>query len=495
MKNLIVKLPLEEQLRRRLLQRNISPDDGRYAASTDHLREYLSAEAHWRACAEVQKVLLETRVEFGKAEQKHLDEVIAAIEKIDPLNMELIEKTITSHDQLAVIEEIGNYVSTETKALLHPGTTSYDVVDTARAYLFKNAWFEVMRPEISRFIESICAHGQVWQNILQVGRTHLQYTSPVPLITTFAGYAARIAERTEKCDTIFGDLRGKVSGIVGTGAGIEIVIGEGKSRQFEQRVLEKLGLKPDLTATQITQKERLADVGNGLVTLMHVLGDFAMDIRLLYSSDIAEVTSRTDEERLGGSSADAGKNNPIQWENICGKVDVVESGMPVLYAQIKTDFQRNGCSSVQGRYQPQQMMVEVYESFCRAINALAELKINRENLAKHLQTVRDFPSETLVAITRKYGWIHPEYGVGHEAVKELAKKAKAEKINLMNAIAMDTPFWNFYQRLPENEKKIVQGKLELYTGSARADAKNNFGYARGVAQKYLEGTVEEPFYV
>ena len=407
-KNFVAELSAEEQVIRRFRQRNISPDDGRYAKSSDALRKYLSAEAHWLACAEVQKVLLETRVEFGRAEQKHLDEVVSALGKIDPLNMELIEQKITKHDQLAVIEEMGNYVSEETKALLHPGTTSYDVVDTARAYLFKNAWFEVMRPEICTFIESIFAHGVLWLDLLQVGRTHLQYTSPVPLGTTFASYAARLAERVEKCDTVFSDLRGKVSGIVGTGASVEMVIGKGKSREFELRVLEKLGLKPDLTATQITQKERLADVGQGLVTLMHVLGDFANDMRMLYSSDIAEVTSRADEERLGGSSADAGKNNPIHWENICGKVAVVESGMHVLYEMIHSDFQRDLRSSVQGRYQPQQMMTEVYESFSRAIGALGELKIKKEKVAEHLQKVRNFPSEALVALTRKYGWSHPE---------------------------------------------------------------------------------------
>ena len=487
--HLVSKLSAEERALREYALKTISPDDGRYRHASKALVPYLSEEAHWRTCALVQKILLETRVDFGQAQQKNLDEVVAALEKVNPLNMVLIEKEITRHDQLAVIEEIGNYVSTETKALLHPGTTSYDIVDTARAYLFKRAWFEVMRPEICVFLENLSVHGMVWQNILQVGRTHLQHTSPVPLMTTFAGYAARIAERTEKCDTIFSDLRGKVSGIVGTGASIEMVIGEGKSREFEQRALGKLGLKPDFTATQVTQKERLADVGHGLVTLMQVLGDFANDMRMLYSSEIAEVTSRTDEERLGGSSADAGKNNPIQWENICGKVAVVESGMRVLYEMIRSDFQRDLRSSVQGRYQPQQMMVEVYESFNRAIKALAELKINKENLTKYLQKVRDFPSEALVAITRKYGWIHPEYGVGHEAVKELAKKAKAERMTLLNAIAMDTPFWNFYQGLPEKEKRILQGELELYTGSAQEDAKNNFGYAMGVAQKYRQGIV------
>jgi adenylosuccinate lyase len=48
--------------------------------------------------------------------------------------------------------------------------------------------------------------------------------------------------------------------------------------------------------------------------LSKVLSDFAEDMRLLYSSRINKITS-LDAVRLKGSSADAGKNNPVNWEN------------------------------------------------------------------------------------------------------------------------------------------------------------------------------------
>jgi fumarate hydratase class II len=191
-----------------------------------------------------------------------------------------------------VIEEIGRYVSPETKALLHPGTTSYDILDTARSYLYKKAWNEVIRPKIAGGIDKLCLIAEQSMKMLQVGRTHLQDTSPVLLGGMLAGYAARLAERVQKCDYAVTDLRGKISGIVGTGASIEMVIGRGKSLKFERTVLQRLGLKADRTATQIVQKEKLSDFGHGIVTLMDVLGDFANDVRQMYSSAIKEVTSR-----------------------------------------------------------------------------------------------------------------------------------------------------------------------------------------------------------
>jgi len=477
----VSKLSEEERRELEFQLKCICPDDGKYAQKA--LVPYLSTEAEWKTCALVQKALLETRVEFGKAHKRNVMEIIVAMDKINPINMTLIEKNITKHDQLAVIQEIGNHVSAETKALLHPGTTSYDILDTARSYLFKECWNKEIKPKAGEVIGKLCDLAEQYVHILQVGRTHLQRTTPVPFCTTLALYAARLTERIEKCDNKFNDLRGKISGMVGTGASIEMVVGEGKSREFERKVLSKFNLDPDLTATQVVQKERLCDAGHSLVTMMYVLGDFADNMRILYSSEINEITSRAGEKRLGGSSADASKNNPINWENIAGKGAQVESGMRVLYEMMKTDLQRDLRSSVQARYQPHHMMTEVYESLCRASRCLNQLSVNEDKMAEHLQHVRDFPSEAMVAITRAQGWIHPEYGVGHDAVKEFSKQAKAAKLHLFDTAHSDSHFKEFYNGLKENEQKILNGQLELYVGSSKEDAEKNIVYSRSVISK------------
>ena len=468
----------------RLLQNHsldcISPDDAKYGKASTKLKEYLSAAAEWKACAYVQKVLLETRVEFGQAKQTNLDEVNSALGKIDPLNMALLEGEVTKHDQLAVIEELGRFVSPETKALLHPGTTSYDILDTARSYLFREAWNNVIRPEIVSTLEKLCDLSKRSMDILQVGRTHLQDTSPVLFGSMIAGYAARIADRLKKCDASFEDLRGKVSGIVGTGASVDMVIGEGKSIDFEKSALGKLGLNPDYTATQVVQKERVADVGHGITTLMHVLGDFANDMRILYSSAINEVTSRENAERLGGSSADATKNNPINYENIAGTALVVESGMRILYGMIQTDLQRDLRGSKQARYQPQAMMVETYESFMRMNKALEQLSINEDVMVKNLERVRKNPGEAMVAILRGEKWVHPEYGVGHDFVKEMGKRAKREGRPLLDVSLEDSEFRTLYEGLPESKSAILRGKLENYMGSSDIRAQQNLKYVKSI---------------
>ncbi len=460
--------------------KSVSPDEGKYSKATDKLRLYLSADAEWRECARIQYLLLETRAEYSQATIEQVEEVKQALEKFSPLNASLLEEKVTKHDQLAVIDELGRHISPETKALLHPGTTSFDPLDTARVSKIKKAWYEVIRSEITGTINKLIELAEENIDILQVGRTHLQNTSPVLFGGVLAGYAARIAERVSKCDLYFNDLRGKISGIVGTGASIDMVVGEDKSLEFEEKVLDKLGLRPDLTATQITQKERLADVGHGIVSLMSVLGDFANDMRMLYSSAIQEVTDLDSAARLGGSSADAGKNNPINWENISGKVPVVEGGMRPLYQMISSDLQRDLRGSVQARYQPAIMMVETYESFVRANKGLKTLFVNKESLEKNLIPVRENPTEAMTAILRGEGWIHSTLGVGHDFVKKKAGEAKKRKVKLMDVCLEDSEFVELYQKLPKLKQEILFGELEKYTGSAKERARRNIDYAKSI---------------
>jgi adenylosuccinate lyase len=427
--------------------------------------------------------MLQTRMEYGQAEKWNVDEVDAALGKISPLNMSLIENNLTHHDQLALLEELGRYISPQTKALLHPGTTSYDVLDTARAYNLKAAWKEVVRPEAAKTVVGLCNLSTKARNMMQVGRTHLQDTSPVTVDLRMSKYARRIADQIEACDNSFRGLKGKMSGIVGTGAGIEMVVGKGRSMDFEMDVLKKLDLEPDYSATQTTAREPIVRVGNDITLLMLSLGKFAHDTRILYSSAINEITSRDNAERLGGSSADATKNNPIDYENIEATTTIVSSGMNVLYSTVITDLERDLTDSKRLRYQPGLMISETYEAFSRANKkCLPQFSINEDNLGKNLIPVRKNPSEAMTAILKGAKFISSK-GVGHDAVKDFGKKAKKENKTLLEIALQDSEFTDVYTTLSQDSKDILNGKLELYLGSALERADKNVKYSIAVANR------------
>ena len=467
----------------------------KYNKKTEKLYE-LTVDAEWNACALVQYYLLETRYEMEKelkeknpkylpkASLENVLEVKKALDYILPVRMALIEDNITLHDQLAVIDEIGYFVSEKTKALLHSGTTSYDILDTARAYLFKNAW-KTIRKEIISTVENLCKLSESSKNehgdyLLQVGRTHLQHTSPILLGSFFANYALRIAERLKLCDQYFSNIKGKMSGIVGTGASIEEIMGNGKGLEFELRVLNKLGLSPDNCASQVTSKEAIADVGHGLTTLAVVLGNFADDVRILYGSDIKELISSESARRLGGSSADAAKDNPINYENVAGNSSIIKSNMSILYDLIHTNLQRDLRSSVQARYAPQMMMTLVYESFQRlnGKRVLPNLAFHADNLEKNLKGIRDFPSEAMTAILKGEGWNHSTLGIGHDFVKKMSIKAKKEGKKLLELCLKDEEFKELFKNLEPRKQSILQGNLEYYTGFAKEKLTDNIKLAR-----------------
>jgi adenylosuccinate lyase len=479
--DLVSKLKPSERRDGKFAMTCISPDDGKYRKTSRALVPYLTQDAEWKTNAYVQRVLLETRVEFGCADRRHLRILDNALPKLNTQNMALLEEhPDIQHDQLAVLEEIGRFVPMKTKALLHPGTTSYDIVDTTRAYLFKRAWYEVMRPKIVQSIEQLCSLAERCntEGMLQVGRTHLQNTSPLPFGLKLSRYAERLAKQVAKCDIAFNGLRGKISGIVGTGASVDMVIGEGKSLAFEEAALKKLGLEPDYASTQITSKESLVHVGCDIATLMTILGNLANDMRYLYSAAIGEVTSRDNAKRLGGSSADALKNNPIQWENIAGTVPIVQSGILSLYAMLDTNQERDLRNSRIGRYQPQAMMSQTYDAFTRFGKALTKLSVNIDKMTDNLIPVRRNPGEAMTAILRGAGWVHSEYGEGHSFVKEMGKVVQRTGKRLLCVCKRDAEFKQLYNQLPPNKRSILNGRLEKYLGSSAEKSQKNIATAR-----------------
>ncbi|HIH37480.1 hypothetical protein J4460_08540 [Candidatus Woesearchaeota archaeon] len=467
------------QLARQRL-RTISPNDGKYADMSEPLIPFFSPEAEWVMCVRIQRELLATRVGYGQAEQRHLNEIDQAIRVVDPLNISLLESNVTRHDQKAVLEELGRYVSPETKALLHPGTTSYDILDTARSILARDAWQQVMRPQAIKVISSLTDIAEETSHALRAGRTHLRVTSPIPIGYYLSTFAVRLTDVVVHADQAFSELRGKISGIVGTGDSIDVVIGEGRGNDFELDVLAKFDLLPDYASTQIVSKGYIMRAANEVLMIMGILADFAEDMRILYSDGIQEVQSRGSSERLGGSSADPGKDNPINWENIAGKYAVVKAGYMVVVDLLVSNLERDLRGSVQARYEPQGMMAETFESLQRFHKELGKLAFSTDFIAANLQRVRDNPTEAMTSIARAHGWVHPELGVGYDAVNRYIVDAKRRGVPLLQSAQGDPEFVAFFQSIPERHQRILQGELEIYAQPGIQRAKRNITYVRMV---------------
>jgi adenylosuccinate lyase len=481
--NQVGNLSPEQLQEERFAMRSMSVYDGKYRKKIAPLMDCLSEEAYdWRAIAEVQHAMIKTQHEFGIVGEEIVEDSRQALKKFDPVNAKYIEANVTNHDIVAVILDLSRHCELETPTHYHKGTTSYDALDTGRAALLKKVYKQFFRPaacDLMKEFTRISKHAED-ENLIRVGRTHLQDTSPVPFAMVFASYGRQVAENIEELDYFFSKLKGKISGMTGTGAGVEKAT---KVNQFdyEKMLLEKLDLIPDMTATQVTNKSVLASIGHGMTNLTYTIVDFANDVRIYYSSAIKEMTTSDNAASLGLSSTSAAKNNPINFENVVGTARLVEGGMGILYQTKISNIDRDLCNSKPLREEPRSMICKTYEAVTRLTGRLKKLALIKDNIEKNLTEYRRLPDEAMVCILKGEEFTHSKYGLPHSFVKEMAKSVKTDKTKkLIDQCLKDDEFKTCYENMSNENQRILQGEVELYIGNAYERARINRDFIEGI---------------
>src|SRR3954454_9489032 len=153
------------------------------------------------------------------------------------------------------------------------------------------------------------------KDTLQIGRTHGVHAEPTTFGLKLAGWAFELDRNRSRVARALEGMRvGKLSGAVGTYAATD--------PELERIACERLGLEPAPTSTQILQRDRHAELLTALAVTASSLDKFALEIRHLARTEVAEV-----QEAFGkgqkGSSAMPLKRNPVVAERICGLARVV----------------------------------------------------------------------------------------------------------------------------------------------------------------------------
>lgn len=435
------------------------PYDNKY--KHEGLVPFLSYAAEWRYGAKVLAAIVKGMHHFGLATQENVEEIGEAVDMISPANCVELEGKLR-HDMRGLKKEMLKYISEDTAMKMYPGTTSFDILDTARSWMYMDAMNAVILPEMKGLLKTIVSRAEEYSERIQIGRTHGQHTSPVLFGYVLACFADRLADRIENIGTAVSNLEGKISGIVGTNASIQIVLGkENDPLEFERYVLEKvIGLKVCEGPSQIVPKDKLGDLVHYLCSFDGVLADMANSFRHLQRSEINEITEKKKGEEGGGSSADPSKTNPINSENINGIWEVIINSIHVLYHMQVSDHQRDLRGSVQARFEPVHTMCGVYESTNRMAKVMKNLAVYDEMMDRNLEAASTANSEYMNAVM-----IH--HGIdGYEAVKQFSITAKKEGRGLLG-VAMENPeFRELWEKrfLPEEKQLLVD--IKSYTGNA-----------------------------
>jgi adenylosuccinate lyase len=236
----------------------------------------------------------------------------------EPQRVAELEATL-HHDTAAFVDAVAEQLGEEGR-WFHYGLTSSDVVDTALAIQIREAGRLILEG-IDRAFAAVVARAEQHRTTLQMGRTHGVHAEPTTFGLKLVGWAFELDRGRRRVARALEEMRvGKLSGAVGTYAATD--------PELERIACERLGLEPAPTSTQILQRDRHAELLATLAVVASSLDKFALEIRHLARTEVAEV-----QEPFGkgqkGSSAMPHKRNPVVAERICGLARVVRAAAVV----------------------------------------------------------------------------------------------------------------------------------------------------------------------
>src|SRR5699024_10447538 len=260
-------------------------------------------------------------------------EDIAALRENATFNLERISdiEQETRHDVVAFTRAVSETLGEERK-WVHYGLTSTDVVDTAQSYLLKQA-NDIIRRDITSFIQILKAKAQEHKHTVMIGRTHGVHAEPTTFGLKLALWYEEMKRNLNRFNAAAKDVEfGKLSGAVGTYANIDPYV--------EQYVCEKLGLTPAPVSTQTLQRDRHAAYISALSLMATSIEKFATEIRGLQKTETREVEERFRKGQKG-SSAMPHKRNPIGSENMTGMARVVRGYIVTAYENVSLWHERD----------------------------------------------------------------------------------------------------------------------------------------------------------
>lgn len=353
-----------------------------------------SEENKYRAWLEVELATAEALVETGEVPaeaacllREHASFVTDRIQEIErEVRHDVIAFTT------AVAESMKAAGHADASRWLHFGLTSNDVVDTAQALLVHEASGIIARG-IGELLEILKKRAFEFKHTVQIGRTHGIHAEPITFGLKIAlWYDEMERNRKRFCTAAEGMRVGKISGAVGTFGHI--------GPEAEERICQRLGLKPAPIASQVISRDRHAEYVSALALIAASLEKIALEVRHLQRTEVREVEEPFAEGQKG-SSAMPHKRNPIVSEQICGLARVVRANAQAAFENVALWHERDiSHSSVERIILPDStILIDYLLSKTRWL--IAGLRVDVERMKKNLELTHGliFSGQLLLDLT------------------------------------------------------------------------------------------------
>jgi fumarate hydratase class II len=172
-----------------------------------------------------------------------------------------------------------------------------------------------LMPAVRNLRDGLDAKAQAWQDIVKIGRTHLQDAMPLTLGQEFSGYVGMLDDNLERLEQSLPGVYRLALGGTAVGTGINAAPG------FDQAVAQEIANLTGLPFVSAPNKftvqgahDALVQLSATLKTLAVSLFKIANDIRLLSCGPRAGLNELIIPANEPGSSIMPGKVNPTQCE-------------------------------------------------------------------------------------------------------------------------------------------------------------------------------------
>ena len=170
-------------------------------------------------------------------------------------------------------------------------------------------------PAMTHMRDRLADQAKRWDDIVKIGRTHLQDATPLTLGQEFSGYAAQVADCVTRVKDVMPRLLRLAQGGTAVGTGLNAPKGFGEEFASEVAKLTRLPFTsaPNKFA-EMGAHDTLVELSGALNVIAVALTKIANDIRLMGSGPRCGIGELKLPENEPGSSIMPGKVNPTQAE-------------------------------------------------------------------------------------------------------------------------------------------------------------------------------------
>jgi fumarate hydratase, class II len=312
--------------------------------------------------------------------------------------------------------------------LVHPnddvnrGQSSNDVFPTAMHVAAVVALRRRLLPALAVLRDTLAAKAEQFDDIVKIGRTHLQDATPLTLGQEFSGYAAQLEHARRHIEASLAHLSELALGGTAVGTGINT------HREFAERAaaeISRLAGCELVTAPNkfeaLASHDAMVHAHGALKGLAASLAKIANDIRLLSSGPRSGIGEISIPENEPGSSIMPGKVNPTQAE-----------ALTMAACQVFGNDVAINMGGAQGHLELNVFKPMIAHAFLQSVRLLGDgMASFEEHCARGIEPNRERIAALLHGSLMLVTGLAPH--IGYDKAAQIAKKAHREGTGLREA--------------------------------------------------------------